>query len=361
MVHEPSVEEMWRRWEARFVGAGIDFNVLVRFKAQIHSWKEWCQVWSAEAADREAFGDEAMGRGHKMTAAQSWAAAAALYHFGGMYYISDMEQFHTAHEKKVAAFKKAAALLNPCAERLEVPFDGTFLACYLRRPAGVKQPPVVILFNGWEGVKEEGEQRLGEFLERGLATLTFDGPGRGESWEHIPMTGNYGPAVAAIIDDLEKRSDVDVGRVGVTGPNRGGFVAAKAAAYDPRIKALAVTSPGYDRRSVKWDDLYDIDFDMHLFRVDSPEALRARIYDQTDLTIEGEAEKIHCPVLIIAGGRDEGSHLSGSKRFFNEVQGPKEWVVFPDGERNGNNVPYKVRPRLADVLADCLADHRGGH
>ena len=106
MEHKPKIEAVWRRWEARFVGAGVDFNVIKRFKSQIGDWDEWCKVWSAEAADREAFGDEAMARGHKLTAAEAWSSAAALYHFGGMYYINDMEQFDQAHRNKLNAFAK---------------------------------------------------------------------------------------------------------------------------------------------------------------------------------------------------------------------------------------------------------------
>ncbi len=353
MVPNPNVAQVWRRWEARFMGAGMDYNVLLRFKAQISDWGEWCRIWSAEAADREAFGDEAMARGHTLTAGEAWSAAAIMYHFGGMYYICNMVQFHEAHKKKLAAYAKALPVLQPAAERIEVPFDGTYLAGYLRRPVGAVRPPVVIIYNGFEGVKEESERRTSELLARGLATLTWDGPGRGESWERLPMTGNYGPATKALIDYLETRSDVDTSRIGATGPNRGAFLAAKSAAYDSRIRALAATSAGYDRRGTDWDDPYQVAFDLHIFHLDNLEALRERL-NQKDLTLEGDAEKITCPVLVIAGGRDEKSHFSGSQRFFDEVCGPKEWVVFPDGERNGNNVPFKVRPRTADFLADCL-------
>ncbi len=353
MVPNPNVAQVWRRWEARFMGAGLDYNVLLRFKAEIKDWGDWCRVWSAEAKDREVFGDEAMARGHTLTAADAWSAAAMMYHFGGMFYVCDMDQFNQAHQNKLAAYAKAAPFLQPAAERLEVPFDGMHLAAYLRRPAGVACPPVVIIYNGFEGVKEESERRIGEFLARGLATLTWDGPGRGESWEKLPMTGNYGPATTALINFLETRSDVDTNRIGATGPNRGAFLAAKSAAYDNRIKALVATSAGYDRRGTDWDDPYQVAFDIHLFHVDSVEALRERV-NQMDLSMEGDAEKITCPVLVIAGGRDEKSHFSGSQRFFDEVRGPKQWVVFPDGERNGNNVPFKVRPRTADFLADCL-------
>ena len=353
MVPNPTVAQVWKRWEARFMGAGVDYNVLLRFKAQISDWSEWCKVWSAEAADREAFGDEAMALGHTLTAAEAWSAAAVMYHFGGMYYICDMEQFQEAHQRKLAAYKKALPFLQPAGERIEVPFDGMLLAGYLRRPTGATRPPVVIIYNGFEGVKEESERRTGELLARGLATLTWDGPGRGESWQRLPMTGNYGPTTMALIDYLETRSDVDASRIGATGPNRGAFLAAKSAAYDPRIKALAATSAGYDRRGTDWDDPYQLVFDMHIFHLDSLDALRERV-NQMDLSLEGDASKITCPVLVIAGGRDEKSHFSGSQRFFSEVCGPKEWVVFPDGERNGNNVPFKVRPRTADFLADCL-------
>lgn len=353
MIPKPNVAKVWRRWESRFMGAGLDYNVLMRFKATINDWDDWCRVWCTEAADREAFGDQAMERGHTLTAAEAWSAAAIMYHFGGMYYICDMDQFHESHVKKLQAYAKAAPLLHPASERIEIPFEGTCLAGYLRRPAGAARPPLVIMYNGFEGVKEESEHRMGEFLARGLATFSWDGPGRGEAWERLPMTGNYGPATRVIIDYMETRSDIDANRIGVTGPNRGAFLAAKSAAYDSRIRACAATSAGYDRRGTDWDDPYQVAFDMHLFHLNSVEALRERV-NQLDLSLEGEAEKITCPVLVIAGGRDEQSHLKGSRRLFDEVRGPKEWVVFPDGERNGNNVPFKVRPRTADFLADAL-------
>ncbi len=347
---------IWRRWEARFIGIGLDFNVLLKLKAEIQSWDEWCQKFSAEAADREAFGDEAMAQGCRLTAAEAWSQAALLYHLAGMYFISDMEQFRQAHRCKVAAYAKAAPLLCPPAERVEVDFQGVRMPGYLTRPLGVDRPPVVILFNGFEGVKEEGQQRLSTLLDRGLATFTWDGPGRGETWEHLPMTGNHGPATSAIIDVLEKRSDVDASRIGATGPNRGAFMAAKAAAHDRRIKACALTSPGYDRRGTDWDDPYQVAFDMHLFHLDNVEALRERL-NQSDLTLAGEAGRIACPTQIIVGGRDAKGHRGGSQQLFDEVAGPKEWVVIPDGERNGNNVPFKVRPKVADFLAR----HLGGN
>jgi 2,6-dihydroxypseudooxynicotine hydrolase len=154
-----------------------------------------------------------------------------------------MDKFHESHRNVVAVFAKGAPHLNPPVERLDVPFNGVKLPCYLRRPKGVEKPPVVIHCNGFEGVKEESHQRTDHYMERGLATITWDGPGRGEAWADLPMSGENGSAVGAIIDYLETRDEVDAGRVGITGPNRGGFAAVEAAAAEPRIKALAVASP----------------------------------------------------------------------------------------------------------------------
>lgn len=355
----PAIDKIWRRWEPRFIGAGIDYNIMIRLKSEIERWEDWCRAWCERAADLEAFGDEAMDRGHTLTAAESWASASVLYHFGGMYFINDMEQFHESHRKNLAAFAKAAPHLKPPVERFEVSVDGVRFPCYLRRPTGVQKPPVVISFNGFEGVKEESHQRTARFLARGLATISWDGPGRGEVWEHMPMNGEHGPSVAAIIDYLLTRDDVDGARVGVTGPNRGGFAAVKAAAYEPRIKALAVASPGYDRRRIKWDDPFEVAFMLHLFHLKTVDELRDRIMNQTDLTLEGQAQNIRCATLVIAGGQDEGEQYQGSLRLYNEAQGYKEWVVVPDAERNGNNVPYKIRPRLADFMAEHLGANNG--
>jgi len=359
MENLPKADVVLSWGEARFAGAGVDFNILMQLKNEIHDWRDWCRIWSEKAADLESFGDEAMARGHSITAGESWASAALLYHFGGMYYINDMDQFHESHRKVLSSFAKAAPHVDPPVERFEALFNGVKLPCLLRLPPGVEKPPVVIFCNGRQGRKEETFARTDRYLARGMATLSWDGPGQGETLEYLPMTGDSGPPVAAIIDHLEKRDDVDAGRVGATGPNRGGFAAVKAAAYDPRIKALAVASPGYDRRSVKWDDPYDVAFTKFLFHLKTDEELRQRMMDQTDFTLEGQAGNIRCPSLIVAGGRDEGTQYKGSERLYNEIQGPKEWVVFPDAERNGNNVPFKVRPRIADFLADHLGGKTG--
>lgn len=352
-IEPPAIDAVWRRWEPRFVAAGVDVNLVGRLKVTIESWDQWCAVWMEAGDELEGHAREASARGRSLTAGELWARASMLHHFGGMYYVADMEQFHRSHRRAVEAFQVAAPLLDPPAVRFTAHVDGVELACYLRVPAGRAKPPVVLLFNGFEGTKEESGHRVAELLARGLATVSWDGPGRGETWPHLPMTGDYAPATGAVIDALSSRDDVDAGRVGALGPNRGGFVAAKAAAKEPRIRALAVTSPGYDRREEDWPTAYQEAFLLHLFRLDTAEELRERLR-QPDLTLEGDAERIACPTLVIAGERDRGPQLEGSRRLYEEVTGDTEWAVIKGAERNGNNVPYLIRPLMADFLAERL-------
>jgi fermentation-respiration switch protein FrsA (DUF1100 family) len=348
----PEVGGVWRRWEPRFIAAGADSNIIARLKETITEWDQWSRAWSAEADELTRVADEAFDQGRTLTAASLWAQASVLHHFGGMYFISDMSQFHAAHQKSVELFKRAAPLLALPALRLTGHVDGVEYVGYLQVPQTDSPPPVVMLFNGWEGTKEESQNRVAELHARGLATLAWDGPGRGEAWATSPMTGEYGPAAGAMIDELEKLESVDATRIGALGPNRGGFVAAKAAADDPRITALATTSPGYDRRETDWPSAYQEAFFAHIFHVDA-ETLQERIM-QPDLTLDGQAQQIVCPTLIVAGDKDQGRHFEGSKRLYDEVQGEKSWVVVKGSERNGNNVPYIIRPLMADFLARHL-------
>ncbi len=352
-VPEPDLAAIWRRWEPRFASAGVDFNILTRLKRDIGSWSEWCARWCEVGDDLAAFAEEASERGDTWTVGDAYFRAAMLYQFGGMFYVWNMREFRESQDKKVEAYKRAAPHLRPAGRRIEVDFEGARMPAIVRNPRGTEKAPVVLIYNGFEGVKEECEARVRELHARGLATVSWDGPGRGEVWEDLPMTGDYGPSTSALIDALEELDDIDTERVGAVGPNRGGFLALKAAAKEPRIRAIAATSPGYDRRGTNFDDLYQVAFDMAIFHVDSVEALRERVA-QPDLTLDGDVPDITCAVGLVAGGRDEGKQFRGSQQLFEELTGPKEWVVIPDAERNGNNVPYKVRPIMADFLARHL-------
>ena len=114
----------------------------------------------------------------------------------------------------------------------------TTIPGHLRRPRGVARPPVGVLVPGLGSVKEELFAMEGDFLRRGMATLTVDGPGQGESAPRFPIRADWSSVVRPIIDVLEVRPDVDAGSVGLMGISMGGIYGPLAAAGEKRIRAL---------------------------------------------------------------------------------------------------------------------------
>ena len=123
---------------------------------------------------------------------------------------------------------EAHRLLDPTAERIEVPFDGARLAANLRRPAGVEQAPLVVLIPGLDSTKEEFFHWEDVFLRRGMATLSMDGPGQGESGFELDIRPDYEVPVAAVLDAVAGRSDLDHDRIGAAGREHGRLLRARA-------------------------------------------------------------------------------------------------------------------------------------
>ena len=67
----------------------------------------------------------------------------------------------------------------------------------------------------------------------------MDGPGQGEAGFRLPIRHDYEVAVAAMLDALGGRDDLDLERVGAAGVSLGGYYAPRAAAFEPRIRAVA--------------------------------------------------------------------------------------------------------------------------
>ena len=131
------------------------------------------------------------------------------YHFGCNNSPQNLDEYIPAAKKRVECYAKAAPYLDPPAERHEVPFENFRMAAYLRVPPGIKRPPVVVIISGLESTKEEARTMEDGFLRRGMATFTFDGPGQGETWFQGGMIVEFERATSAVIDYLEKLSQVD--------------------------------------------------------------------------------------------------------------------------------------------------------
>jgi dienelactone hydrolase len=342
------LESMYRRFTWRILSNYVTPWEFERLKAQITDYEQWCAAWSAHAAAHVARGDEALAAGHTITAGDAYLRGALAYHWASFVFTHDQAQFRAALEAMTAAWAQAAPLLSPPMEILAVPFGALTLPGYLRLPAGVHRPPVVLLLPGADSAKEELFNLADHIVARGLAVAAFDGPGQGMLSFDSKLRPDQEVAVRAILDALAARPEVDGGRMGVGGISYGGLFAIRTAAADGRVRAVFTMSSWYTPagRLAEMDELTR----PGQFQHHGPDPAT----NMAAMTVAGAAAQATAPLLQVYGGNDPGSPPAHAERIAAEYGGPVTTVVYPDGVHILNNVWNLARPLVADWLADTL-------
>ncbi len=349
---DEKVQVASRNWAPRFTSQGVDYNDLVRTTARINSWDDWCREWCATGHLHSALARRAEAQGNRVTAGEAYIAAALCYHFGKFLFQDYHDEYMAAGRQSIQAYARGLALLDPHAERLEIPFDGEMLVGILRRPAGVDRPPLILLLPGLDSVKEEFFYWEEVFLRRGLATLTLEGPGQGECGYELHIRPDYEVAVSTLLDALTNRSDLDLSRVGVAGVSLGGYYAVRAAAFDSRIKA-AVENSGPWNLGECWEQtpgLTRAAFQYHSGAADEHQA-EQRAWQ---LALETAAPRVQQPLLVIHGQLDRVIPIEQAKKIAAAVGTNAELRLFENGNHVCNNIPYIYRPLTADWLVEKL-------
>src|SRR6185312_5736463 len=244
-------------WAPRFVANGVALTDFEEVTAGVASWDGWCRAWSDKAAVHAAMGREALASKKFISAGEHLQRAGVYYHFGKFLFVHDVAQMKGAHMKAVECRTLALPHLNPPGERVTIPYAGKVLYGILRKPKGVAKPPVLIMAVGLDSAKEETDAYERPYLDRGIATLAFDGPGQGEGEYDFAIRGDYEVAVTAVVDYLMTRDDLDTARIGLWGVSLGGYYAPRAAAFEKRIKACLALGGPYDWQEA-WGGLAEL-------------------------------------------------------------------------------------------------------
>ena len=352
MAQDPQVDLIFSHFIPRYVATGVDPNDLQRMMKRIDVWSDWCRVWSEEARLHENHAAASAALGRRATAAESYLRAAIYYHYGKHLFANPPEEFRAAHDNMLRCYSAAAADTDPPMQRLTFAFHGAELVGWLRVPRGARRPPVAIILPGLDACKEELHAWTDAFLKRGLATVTLDGPGQGETAFVMPISTDWGGAIGAVIDVLEKRSDVDANAVGIVGQSLGAFYAPLAAAGEPRIKACIANCGPFDFAPVI-AQMPEVSKQVFRARSHATSQAQADAVAKT-LTLEGKAQDIRCPLLIVFGGNDKLVPPSEGERLKRAAGGPTEFVVYEDGNHVCFNISYKFRPLTGDWMAEQL-------
>jgi dienelactone hydrolase len=346
------VQSAIAHWAPRFVSNGVALNDFEEVTAGVERWEDWCSAWSARAALHEEIGRKILAQGHNLSAGEHLTRAAVCYHFSKFVFVVDYEQMKSAHKKAVECRNLALPLLSPPGERVAIPYEGGHLYGNLRKPKGAARSPVIVMCMGLDSAKEEMDSNESVFLARGMATLTFDGPGQGEGEYDFAIRGDYEAVVKAVVDFLETRSDVDAGRLGLWGVSLGGYYAPRAAAYEKRVKACIALSGPFDWAEF-FDKLPDLTRDTFRVRAKARTDAEARAHAAT-LTLKQAAKEITCPLFVMAGKLDRLVPWQEAEKLAAAASGPVVRCFIEDGNHVANNRVYRYRPQSADWMARQL-------
>lgn len=310
------------------------------------------------ACRREEMAIKADQEGHREFARNHYYVAA-LYYVYAVWGIFEDNSQKTAWEEKIrTCYNEYIRLADHPIERVELPFEDKSIAALLHLPAGIRpgeKLPCVISVQGMDSVKEEIALSGDPFLDRRIALLSVDPPGRGET-RACGITvnpTNCEQMGKAACDYFCQRSEIDNNRLALFGWSMGSYWGTRIAAIEPRIKACAVGAPclepGHDTLFNRASPAYKLNF-MHMAGYDNEAS-----FDEfaKSFSLKGVASELTCPYEIVTGEEDELCPLEFTEQVFHEVRSPKRLVVF-EGERH--SIPHypQVRMTMVDWLKDRL-------
>jgi pimeloyl-ACP methyl ester carboxylesterase len=220
-------------------------------------------------------------------------------------------------------------------------------------------------------------------LQRGYNVLAFDGPGQGEPLrvQHLPARPDYEVPVRAAVDYLLTREEVDCKSIALMGTSMGGYYAARAAAFELRVKALIVHGVFFDfwsmqtktkpvlallshwksPRSVKWvlrlaahfnvELRWGVDNGMWVLGAQNPlELLR----EMRRYSLKDTAGQIQQPTLILHGERDHFVPREQVDMLYAALNAPKTLRVFTVEEGAEEHCQIGNMTLLHQVLFDWL-------
>nr|WPA94130.1 esterase [uncultured organism] len=194
-----------------------------------------------------AMADEALAKGHLVTARDRYLRAfalerAALFQLSPLKYIDRYKKHRLSSQ---ARFRKATSLFNQPVEVLEIPFEGKTIPGYFMKPdnSNAKRPTLITL-GGGDSVCEDICLLFGlNDQDRGYNIISVDLPGMGSTaLDGMLMTPAPEKAMSAVIDHILERPDVDPDRLAVWGASLSGYNVPRVAIYDKRIKAVIANS-----------------------------------------------------------------------------------------------------------------------
>jgi len=354
-------------------GSGADLGEVLVTCANIPDGDEeaWCREWGALADRIRGTGLAALAAGHRISARDALLRASNYYRTAEFYRRSDPD--NDAESARLArlsreSFAAAAELLDVPARRVAIPYEDTTLPGYLFRAddSGTVRPTLVY-HGGFDSTLEESYLAIARgALERGYNVLAFDGPGQATArrLQGLVFRPDWEKVITPVIDYAAALPEADERRMVLMGTSFGGYLAARAAAFEHRIAALVLNDGLFDFGGAVLRGLppaltalieagRDAEAEAVMAQAaahstylrwsagnsrwtfgatSAAEALR----EMRAYTMAGIADRITCPTLVLDPENDQ-FFRGEPHRIFDALRCPKELITFSAAEGAGEH------------------------
>lgn len=340
-----------------------------RLKDKIGDDLAWFEEWERMADYVLAHAEEEDNKGHAQTAAGAYIRSA-IYRFTGERLIQpDDPRKEASYRQVLSAFERGMRIQVPGFERIEVPYEEGPLPAYWIPPREANgKIPAVVFFDGADVSKESTVLWNALALrDRGIGCLCVDGPGQGEALrlQKIPSRYDYEVPATAAFDYISSRPEVDPSRIGLMAISMGGYYAPRAAAFEHRYAACLSWGGNIDiyetlvrRRKILESGgsessapLWQLPFLMGCPDFDSA------MEKTRDFNLEGVAEKIRMPIIIVNGEDDAIAPIDLAHRLFEAIgSDDKEIKVFRTETGGSQHCLIDNLPLASNFVANWWMD-----
>jgi pimeloyl-ACP methyl ester carboxylesterase len=355
--------------ETYYKGADIGECLSTAYRIKEGDFESWHQEWLETAKRVNKYADESLAADHTISAREAYLRACNYYRAAEFLLMDPTDpRIQTTWGKSKECFSKAATLFSPPFEPIEIPYEGTTLPGYFyhvdNEGNNRRTPrPTLIAHGGFDSTLEElYTSAAAPALERGYNCLTFEGPGQGGviRKQKIPFRYDWEKVVSPVVDyALSRTQDVDPKHIALMGISMGGYLAARAAAFEHRVAACILYNgvfDGYDALASSLpksllnaiengnqeivntviDILMDYDpnikFNMkHGMWTTGANSAFELIMNSKYYTIKDIAHDIKCPTLVLEAEKDD-SFPGQPKKVYDSLTCPKKYILFTSEE-----------------------------
>jgi predicted alpha/beta-fold hydrolase len=351
-----------------YQGADIGECLATAAKIKEGDFNSWFDEWNQIAQNVEKVADLSREQGNVANAAEAYLRASNYYRAATFFLFGfpvDLRLIQ-AYEGHVKAFAKGICYFSPAPEEVLIPFEGTTLLGYFyKTPLNNGKAPTLIANTGYDGTQQENYFAIASAaLKRGYHVLCFDGPGQGWALikQQLYMRPNWETVIKPIVDFLFKRLDVDTSRIALYGPSWGGYLAPRAACFEHRLAALIANPGQYAPLQSLKGFVPNIEEVIQQNQTEALESIAQAmmrtpmmhakirnklwvhgIKEPVDLirawkeyTLEGIAQQIQCPTLVM-DGEDEPFSSGQATKLFDALQCPKDYILLTRAEGAGGH------------------------